>query len=513
MPREILLDPVTHPDSLEQKYAYKIEKQELDPLKKSLERYVLSALETMRSEINERAEQDSWLQYHADSLDDNLRVLERRFDKAIVEYEGQRSEAEMHRLAEQMAADVDEYNARNNEKHFSQLLGVNPTWNSAPIKKALDEFADENVDLITKMPFDVAQRIKTDVAKALKEGRRFEEIIPNVREKLGVGAYRGELIARDQIGKINGQLNQIRQQQMGVEGYVWVTMNDERVRPSHSIKDGEEFLWGKPPADTGHPGEDIQCRCHARGKVEDVISGLERGDARRRDADENKLPDPELLDFSSMDPEQLLDWVEQMRGTVSHLRRGEDDPFGPDDDERAHAILERARRELRSRESLQPYDSPPPLPDNPSATKLEHEANAFASAGEIDRPLYVSTDSPEDVVSDGVSTSRHETWNAEVVTLSTDKRAAEATGTAVEVRAQIRRPLEVDAEFWAGESEQAEHRRVYNALDKNPRRAKVPELVDGIRRAGFDAFIAHRPDGEPGHMWVFDSRRVTVVQA
>lgn len=44
--------------------------------------------------------------------------------------------------------------------------------------------------------------------------------------------------------------------------YVWRTLRDERVRPSHRMNDGRVFSWSDPPA-TGHPGEDYNCRCEA----------------------------------------------------------------------------------------------------------------------------------------------------------------------------------------------------------------------------------------------------------
>lgn len=49
--------------------------------------------------------------------------------------------------------------------------------------------------------------------------------------------------------------------------YVWRTRRDERVRPSHRRNDGRIFSWASPP-DTGHPGEDYNCRCEAIPYVE-----------------------------------------------------------------------------------------------------------------------------------------------------------------------------------------------------------------------------------------------------
>ncbi len=62
---------------------------------------------------------------------------------------------------------------------------------------------------------------------------------------------------------IDGDLTRERQRGMGLKRYTWRTSQDERVRESHRIKEGKEFDWTKPPADTGHPGQDFQCRCTA----------------------------------------------------------------------------------------------------------------------------------------------------------------------------------------------------------------------------------------------------------
>ena len=34
-------------------------------------------------------------------------------------------------------------------------------------------------------------------------------------------------------------------------------------RGTHKGKEGKRFKWNRPPRDTGHPGEDYQCRCTA----------------------------------------------------------------------------------------------------------------------------------------------------------------------------------------------------------------------------------------------------------
>ncbi|MFH4293788.1 minor capsid protein, partial [Acinetobacter baumannii] len=89
-----------------------------------------------------------------------------------------------------------------------------------------------------------------------------EELAKAIKQ-LGLSTdYRARLIASDQMGKINGQINQARQLSMGVETYTWQTAKDERVRPDHQYKQGKTFRWDSPP-DGGHPGQPIRCRCTA----------------------------------------------------------------------------------------------------------------------------------------------------------------------------------------------------------------------------------------------------------
>lgn len=44
--------------------------------------------------------------------------------------------------------------------------------------------------------------------------------------------------------------------------YIWRTSGDDKVRPSHAANNGKIFAWDNPP-ETGHPGEDYNCRCRA----------------------------------------------------------------------------------------------------------------------------------------------------------------------------------------------------------------------------------------------------------
>lgn len=59
-----------------------------------------------------------------------------------------------------------------------------------------------------------------------------------------------------------GLINQLRQQDLGIERYIWRSQDDARVRASHAEYDDHVFRWDEPP-EGGHPGQAHNCRCYA----------------------------------------------------------------------------------------------------------------------------------------------------------------------------------------------------------------------------------------------------------
>jgi hypothetical protein len=57
-------------------------------------------------------------------------------------------------------------------------------------------------------------------------------------------------------------LDGYRQETLGLEQYIWRTMDDGKVRALHRQYDDRTFSWDNPPTD-GHPGDAFGCRCRA----------------------------------------------------------------------------------------------------------------------------------------------------------------------------------------------------------------------------------------------------------
>jgi SPP1 gp7 family putative phage head morphogenesis protein len=135
------------------------------------------------------------------------------------------------------------------------------------IGQALKARVLENTALIQSIP----ERFHADLSTLLYEeasgGGKGESLASKLQRLYGVTERRAKFIARDQTAKANGSLTEIRQKNLGITSYIWQTAMDERVRPSHAVKHGRKFDWDNPPPDTGHPGQDFNCRCVAIGLV------------------------------------------------------------------------------------------------------------------------------------------------------------------------------------------------------------------------------------------------------
>jgi SPP1 gp7 family putative phage head morphogenesis protein len=130
--------------------------------------------------------------------------------------------------------------------------------------------AKENVQLIKTLPERHFASLQSSVLSAITQGTRVEDIEELIDSRFNSMNANAELIARDQVGKLNGQLTEMSQSDLGVTEYIWRTAGDDRVRGAHSDNNGLKFSWNNPPP-TGHPGDDFQCRCYAEPFLEDLI--------------------------------------------------------------------------------------------------------------------------------------------------------------------------------------------------------------------------------------------------
>ena len=167
-------------------------------------------------------------------------------------------------------------------KEFNAALGIDitPMMSDLRIRPIMEKAIADNVKLITKIPRDILPKMISDFEKVFEAGFDQERLLGIINKRFKIGGSRAKLIARDQTSKVIGQLTEARQTGIGINSYLWITMDDESVvgnpagefpegnemHMNHFVRNGVEFFWNNPPAD-GHPGQAINCRCVAQGII------------------------------------------------------------------------------------------------------------------------------------------------------------------------------------------------------------------------------------------------------
>lgn len=169
----------------------------------------------------------------------------------------------------QVAAFVTAVAAYHTERWIDEIrrataVNVSPVISTADLRDLIDGAVRRNVSLIRRLDADLAATVERNVWDAWNENRSARVLERALRRDTAFAPARANLIAVDQTNKLAGEIDRLRFLQAGLETYRWVTRGDDRVRPSHRAKNGRIFRWDRPPADTGHPGNDIRCRCRAQ---------------------------------------------------------------------------------------------------------------------------------------------------------------------------------------------------------------------------------------------------------
>lgn len=183
------------------------------------------------------------------------------------------------RIAMNFTGRISADNKAKLERSIQIAMGVDVATilDTPAVRKQINTALAENVGLIRSIPAEHFKKVEQAVFANFRGDKFKEGSLVNRLKKIGsITDRRAKLIARDQSAKFVTKLNAIRQEDAGIEGYIWRTQLDERVvgNPSglypkgsrahlkHWQREGKMFKWNEPPPD-GHPGQAINCRCFA----------------------------------------------------------------------------------------------------------------------------------------------------------------------------------------------------------------------------------------------------------
>lgn len=222
----------------------------------AVERHVIAALPAVLRQDDLRntpAGDDGWFE-----------ALRRAFMEALAV--ATVSDGQASGLAAMVAQRVEAYNREQFHRLLRHAYGVDVFKAEPRLASILRSWEAENIGLIRSIPEKYLDTLHGRVVAAVRAGTSLRDMTRQIRESYDLPRNRAELIARDQIGKLNGDLTEYRQRNVGVKKYRWRGVLDERERDEHVAREGQEFEWDKPPAD-GHPGKPIRCRCWAEPEL------------------------------------------------------------------------------------------------------------------------------------------------------------------------------------------------------------------------------------------------------
>ncbi|EEV9968815.1 TPA: phage head morphogenesis protein [Escherichia coli] len=173
------------------------------------------------------------------------------------------------KVAENFTADIVRKNDEQWRKHSKTISReLRNLVNSSPPGQVMKSIVAEQVKYIKSLPLEAADRvydIQNRAIEAVVTGGRAEHFAKEIAASGDIAKSRADLIARTELGRATGALDQARALSIGSNGYIWRTAEDGDVRHSHQEMEGKFVEWGKPPTldgMTGHAGELPNCRCY-----------------------------------------------------------------------------------------------------------------------------------------------------------------------------------------------------------------------------------------------------------
>jgi SPP1 gp7 family putative phage head morphogenesis protein len=174
-------------------------------------------------------------------------------------------------VSEKMLADIAHKDEQAWMRHAKQMaVAMQQELRTAPMGKVVKELRDRQVDLITSIPLDAAERAQNLAFEAATEtSARAKEVAEQIMNSEEVTENKAILIARTEIARSHAVIQEARATWIGSDSYIWHTLKDKQVRLDHQELEGQVFRWDSPPiADKranrrAHPGCIYSCRCFA----------------------------------------------------------------------------------------------------------------------------------------------------------------------------------------------------------------------------------------------------------
>jgi SPP1 gp7 family putative phage head morphogenesis protein len=224
-----------------------------------------------------------------------------------------------------IAESVFNFNETQFEKGAKSTLGVEFPVGEDWWPDAKENWKRFNYETIQGDMRKYVRDINNAVERAVTTGQTAKELSKKIQSlDNSISKSRANFIARDQIGRLNGEVTHRRMESIGLTMYVWETCGDERVRESHELMDGglcqwEDFsvfsqdggkTWINRPSTAVHlhPGDDYQCRCTATAYWQELVDDVDEMIAKYEELDTLAVEVDDEVKNAYTSPVKPLSW-------------------------------------------------------------------------------------------------------------------------------------------------------------------------------------------------------------
>jgi SPP1 gp7 family putative phage head morphogenesis protein len=206
--------------------------------------------------------------------DDTTPRAKSALDQARDRVEAGINVTQLEGIADDMAMRVSTHQKADLMRQSRAALGVDVMVLDPRVPDITRGFVRENVALIKKLKNATLDDLENIVVRAYASGTRAEAVGSEIAKRFDVSERHARLIARDQIGKLTGQLTRARHAELGIKSYLWQHIGNKNPRPHHVARHGRRFRYDDPPAD-GPPGAAVCCHCLQKPVFDDIYAELD----------------------------------------------------------------------------------------------------------------------------------------------------------------------------------------------------------------------------------------------
>jgi SPP1 gp7 family putative phage head morphogenesis protein len=185
------------------------------------------------------------------------------------------SDDRLEKLVKLVLGRVNKYNQSATYSEFSKSSGIDLKQLVAgeKMKPQFNALMAESTLWVQGLRDEALKSFEVNSLRIMSGGGTLDQVYSEIDLSKSKKVNAAKFIARNQVASFNSLSTKMRYQNLGVKKAIWITARDERVRPCHEIRNGQEFdlsvgLFTKCDGKTLFPAVDYNCRCTYKAIIE-----------------------------------------------------------------------------------------------------------------------------------------------------------------------------------------------------------------------------------------------------